>query len=121
MRWSHPEESKATHMIPLAGSNNPGAARAPAVAGIASMRRRGARGGRRRARGAAPPALVAALVAAASVGRASAQECTTVNLYDQGNDSPDHLDTCAELLDEGSGLGLTCAVDFVSGGQYAGM
>ena len=111
-------------MIPLArtaGSNNPGAARAPTAAGIASMRRRGARGGRRRARGAAPPALVAALVAAASVGRASAQECTTVNLYDQGNDSPDHLDTCAELLDEGSGLGLTCAVDFVSGGQYAGM
>ena len=105
-------------MIPLArtaGSNNPGAARAPTAAGIASMRRRGARGGRRRARGAAPPALVAALVAAASVGRApaAAQECTTVNAADESGSAGD----CDAFIASGS----SCTADYVHGGTDAGL
>jgi len=77
------------------------------------MRRRGARGGRRRARGAAPPALVAALVAVASVGRASAQECTTVNAADESGSAGD----CDAFIASGS----SCTADYVHGGMDAGL
>ena len=78
--------------------------------------------GRAASRGAPPPALAAAALAACvgPLGRlAQAQECATVNVYDQGNNSPPEFDTCAELLADGSEL--SCEADFAKDGQYQGL
>jgi len=80
--------------------------------------------GRAASRGAPPPALAAAALAACvgPLGRlAQAQECATVNVYDN---TPDVSGSCAEFVAQEivreNGEPFLCDPDFIAGGDHAG-